>query len=250
MRKTEFLPSTAMTAEDVLEIIRDRYRHAAQLDPEVERGIDLTLESTIAEWRASSDLLPAPELWPALNAWFEVAFTVFEWSEVLEPANVRTLGGACELIARQAIRSTIQPFRVLGIECMSAGTFLTVRSLLVKAGVPVQNVRPSSQLAPYARQYFTMFITEIGRLAPGALPVPMIENTAAYKASMTALALGFVALIAAFKWHELFVGAAILLGIGFIGVWICSKYPPRAVRFGTLVTFRDLAQAVLRHQTP
>jgi hypothetical protein len=245
MRTTEFLPLAQMSPVDVLEVIRDRYRHAAQLDPEAERGLDLTLDSTVADWRASCDLLPTRKLGPALNDWFGVSFSGAEWAEVLEPGQSKTLRGVSELIATQASRPVIRPFRVSGTECLSAGTFLTVRSLLVQAGMPVQHVRPSSALAPYARQWFPIFITEIGKLAPGALPVPTVEETTANKASMTALGIGFLVLITSIMRPELLTAAAILLPIGYMGLWITSRYPPRAVRFGTLATFRDLAEAVV-----
>lgn len=245
MRQTEFLPAVTVTADDVLDIIRDRYRHAQELDPEVERGMDLTFGSTIAEWRNSCDLLPFTELWPALNSWFGVAFAAPEWREVLEPGEVKTLGGVCALIATQASRPTIGPFPVAGIECWSAGTFLTIRSLLSQAGVPVQNIRPSTLLADYAREYGSVFISEIGRLVPGALPVPKIEHTTAHKVSMAAVCAGFAVMLLAFNWHALFIACMVLLAIGFGGVWISSKYPPKAVKFGDLVTFRDLTEIVL-----
>lgn len=245
MRQSELISVSSISAQDVLDIIRDRYRHAEQLDPEAERGIELTFEASIAEWRASCDLLPFADLWPALNAWFGVAFRAPEWLEVLEPAEVKTLGDVCALIASQATRPTIRPLPIAGIECWSAGTFLTIRSLLAQAGVPVQHIRPSSPLASYAREYASVFIIEVGKLAPGALPVPKIEHTAAHNISMAALCVGFTILLLAFKWHVLFIAAVILLVIGFGGVWISSRYPPKAVRFGNLVTFRDLTAAVL-----
>lgn len=248
MRKTEFVPATNVSAEDVLEIIRDRYRHAEQLDPEAEHGVDLAFESTVEEWRDSCDLLPFAELWPVLNAWFGVTFRASEWLEVLEPAEGRNLAGVCKLIATQATRPRLRPFPVSGIECWSAGTFLAIRSLLSQAGVPVQNIRPSTPLADYAREYGSVFISEIGRLAPGALPVPTIEHTTAYKVSMAALCVGFVVLLLAFKWHALFIACTLLLITGFLGVWISSKYQPKSIKFADLVTFRDLTKLVLQHK--
>ena len=249
MRQTEFLSATNVSAQDILEIIRDRYRHAEQLDPEAERGLDLTFESTVAEWRNSCDLLPFAELWPALNTWFGVAFRASEWLEVLEPAEQKHLCGVCTLIATQASRPTVRPFPVAGIECWSAGTFLTIRALLSRAGVPVEKIRPSTPLAGYAREYGAVFISEIGRLAPGALPVPKIEHTAAHKLSIAALCAGFVVMLLVFKWYALFIASTVLIVIGFGGVWISSKYPPKAVKFGDLVTFRDLTEIVLQAKT-
>jgi len=249
MTRSEFLPTVEVSAEDVLAIIRDRYRHAEQLDLEAEQGIDLTFESSVEEWRQSCDLLPFTELWPALNSWFGVTFPAFEWRTVLEPAETKKLGGVCTLIATRATRPTIRPFPVAGIECRSAGTFLVIRSLLASAGVPVQNIRPSTPLADYAREYADIFVAEVGKLAPGALPVPQVEHSLAYKASISSLCAGFAVVIPAFKWHVLFAAEIILLSVGFAGAWITSKFPPKAVTFGKLVTFADLAKAVLRTET-
>jgi hypothetical protein len=111
-------------------------------------------------------------------------------SSPLGHADFHPVGGAIALRAHsQAGHSSKDPAisGVAGIECWSAGTFLTIHSLLAKAGVPVQNVRPSTPLAGYAREYGAVFIAEIGKLAPGALPVPEITHTAAHNISMAAL---------------------------------------------------------------
>lgn len=74
MRRTTFLPTRPMTKDDVLRAVRDSYRFAAELDSDAVAGLDMTVETTVEDWRTACDLVDTPELGWALNVWFHVHF--------------------------------------------------------------------------------------------------------------------------------------------------------------------------------
>ena len=57
--ETEIVPATP---EYILRVIQDSYRFGCANDPDAEPGMDLTFESTVADWRMACDLLPCKKL--------------------------------------------------------------------------------------------------------------------------------------------------------------------------------------------
>lgn len=236
-----------MTAEEALAIIKDSYRHAAVLDPECEPDVDLRIDTSVSEWRDACDLLGWRKLGRALNDWFGTQFTDDQWWAVLEPSSQRTLRGVCDLIASQALKPKVAPFRIGGAPCLSAGAFLSIRTALAQHGVPTAGVTPSTPIGPLARVHVGEFVTALGILSPGALPVPEIEETVAQAWSLRTLGAGLlVAILAALVGIKSLAGVAVVVALlGLIGRLIALRNPPRAVRFGSLETFRDLTRAVV-----
>ncbi len=254
-----------MTPEDVLSVFRDEHRHAARHDPEIDPDFDLRFDATVRDWRDACDLLPVCELWPALNRKFEVDIGEFEWLSVLLPMREKTLGGVCQLIARYAQIPVVEPLRIFGTNCKSAGAFLAIRTLLVRKGVPIQNIRPSTVLCEFAREHrgnYPSLLSVMARLAPGVLPVPDIQD--AYprlnRSMGWLLLVGFVVLMV--TWG---IGAVRRFMVTDIGmptgiaaaiapalitmalatlIWSMRQLP-RAVIFPDMRSFRDLAAAVV-----
>ena len=56
------------TAEYVLDVIRDSHRQQSQIDAEADPDVDLTFETTVAEWRDACDLIGWQGLGQALDA--------------------------------------------------------------------------------------------------------------------------------------------------------------------------------------
>ena len=54
---------------------------------------------------------------------------------------------------------------------------MTIRAALAKEGVPIAGLRPSTPLEPFARVNLKGLITASGRLAPGAMPVPIVTES-------------------------------------------------------------------------
>lgn len=266
MKTSELVSSRPMTPEDVLSVFRDEHRHAARHDPETDPDFDLRFDATVSDWRDACDLLPVHELWPALNKGFGVDISESEWLSVLLPMRDKTLGGVCQLVARHAQAPVVEPLRIFGTNCRSAGAFLAIRTLLAREGVPIEGIRPSTTLGEFAREdrdNYSRLLSVMSRLAPGVLPVADIHN--AYprlnRSMAWLLLVGFIVFIATWgigavrRFMETEIGMPVA-AVAAIGpalivmtlatlIWSMRK-PPGSVIFGDMRSFRELAAAVAR----
>jgi hypothetical protein len=251
-RPPVYLPSTPGY---VLAVIRDWHRQQCRLDPVAEPDVELTFESTIAEWRGACDLLDSKRLGRALDGEFKLGRPDAAWRALLDPPKARTLRQLCEFIAQEPVRPSIEPLGILGSKCFTAGAFLAIRSLLRDAGAKVESVTPSTSLGEYTRHYPDVFLGPISRLAPMALPEVKV-STPWYDLSVDALVLvQFVACAGYFISALLGVGpfissVATIAGVtlvlaSFAAIWITARaVAPSEVTFGSLRTFGDLAKVV------
>jgi hypothetical protein len=234
------------TPEYLLAVLRDMHRQQSQIDPEADPDAVLTPETTVAEWRKARDLLGWRELAIAYNVCWGIACSFDQWREVLEPAARKPLWGVCQLIAQYPSRPRIRPARLLGHTCATAGAFLTIRSLLHKAGASAEEIVPSTPLAPYARRHTMVFLDAISRLAPGALPAVRIRTPVhttilgGALAGRVGLGLGGYA-----EWPLLTIAGGALFALCYaLGSFAAHDLPPACVEFGELRTFRDLEVVV------
>lgn len=224
------------TPEYILAVIKDSHRQQCQFDPEAEKNILLTFNSTIQEWRQACDLLGWRELAKAVNDWFQTDFSDEQWKAVLEPAKQKKLSDVCELLATRAKRLEIKPF---GNRCVNAGIFLTIRSLLKRAGVQ-ETIKPSTPIAPFFRNNLVQFLSEVGKIEPGALPTVKIHEPF-YNYSIWAFLLGLVICgIGSFFSPLLTIIGVFFTGSAFAAIWMAAKSRPKKVEFGSIKTFRDL----------
>lgn len=234
------------TPDYVMAVLRDMHRQMCQYDPEADACAVLTFDSTVAQWRAASDLLGWRSLGHAQNQFWGITCSDAEWREVLEPAGDRTLAGVCRLIAERAHRPHIRPAQLLGSTCVTAGAFLTVRSLLHAAGAPAAEISPSTPLAAYTRRYADVFLGPVSRLAPGVLP-PVRIRTPFYDGALWGLLLALVCLIIGgfAGLHGLTIAGVGLFASSYALAWYSARWLlPASVDFGELRTFRDLAVVV------
>jgi hypothetical protein len=262
MKTSQLLSFRPMTPEDVLSVFRDEHRHAARHDPETDPDFDVRFDVTVGDWRDACDLLPVRELWPALNKKFGVDIGKSEWLSVLLPIRHRALGGVCQLIARYAQTPVVESLRIFGTNCRSAGAFLAIRTLLVREGVPIESVRPSTTLCGFAREdrrNYSRLSSVMSRLAPGVLPVPDIDD--AYprlnRIMGWLLLVGFIVFMATrgigplrrFMEMHLSTGIAAAIGPALVIVTLATlvwsmRQPPRSVIFADMRSFRELAATV------
>jgi hypothetical protein len=237
--------SVPATPGYVLDVIRDSHRQQCQFDPEAEPGVELTFETTVAEWRSACDLLDWRRLGRALDGEWSLSRADAAWRAVLEPAGERSLRDVCEFIAQGAVRPSIEPISILGATCFPAGAFLAIRSLLREAGADVDFVTPSSPLDAYTRRYLGVFLGPISRLAPNALPAVKV-STPWYDLSLAGFLLGLLTAFAGWFVSPLAAAAGVILALtSWAGTWITARcLPPSKVEFGRLRTFRDLAGVV------
>jgi hypothetical protein len=235
----------AASAEDILAEICDYHRQRGECELEADVNEAIRFETTVAQWREACELRSWRPVGRALAKWFGITCWDEAWRDVLEPAQVRTLEDVCWFIARRAMLPAIRPKTILGSECVTAGVFLTIRSQLAAAGAKADGIGPSTPLAPFTRQYVDIFLGPIARLAPGALPtVRIFQPIHDGFGCATAITMALAAAGHLFHCEYVALPAALLLIPSFIGMWISSCFRPRAVSFGELRTFGDLARVI------
>lgn len=214
-------------------------------------GGTLTFDSTISEW----DDLCIFDDWRSiagmLNALWAIDVPLRQWRAVLIPERQRTLRDVCELIARHAKRPMVRPASIMGAQCLSAGAFLTIRSMLHDAGAAVEHIAPSTALAAYTRRYYHVFAGPISRLAPGALQrvEPALTPTGKWMVA-SFVTVCFIAIASRFEAMMPLVAMAFLTLALFLlcavasqlAIWLVPSAFP--FRFGEITTFGDLAKAV------
>jgi hypothetical protein len=129
---------------------------------------------------------------------------------------------------------------------MTAGAFLTIRSMLHEAGAYAEEIAPSTLLAPYTRQYAGLFLGPISWLAPGTLPMVWVRQPLR-DAGLLSFPIGVaLSIIGGCSGLDLLVAFGILVVItGFALAWIDALWlAPASVEIGDLRTFRDLARVI------
>jgi hypothetical protein len=237
----------------VLEVLRDSHRHQCSYDPEADPSVELCFGTSVAEWRNACDLVGTKKLAEALNDIWGLTIASSEWEAELEPAKLRTLRDVCGLIASHTQQTRALSAGHLGASSRSAGAFLAIRSLLVRAGADPIAIRPSLPIAEVARRFPQVFLGPISRLAPGRLPTVVI-NTPAYNAALVTFGLAVMGLLGLSlarwfgfaDWYPTLAAAfAVVAALGYLGTWIAARLlGPTEVRFGSITTFRDLAEAI------
>jgi len=243
--------SERATAEYVLAVIRDEHRQAAQVDPEVDPEVDLSFDTTVEKWQEACDLVEWSKLGHAYNECWKMHCTDDEWRSVLVPASEKRLAGVCQLIASCASRETVRPTSILGTTCDAAGAFLTIRSMLHQAGACADDITPSASLFPFTRLYSRVFLQEISRLAPGALPLVKIR-TPVYGAGMWGMLVGWVCFLVGLcgsifsaKMIPTAAVGGVLFLISYGTVSFAARHVlPASAKFGDLKKFRDLSRAI------
>jgi hypothetical protein len=232
----------ALSPEYVLAVIRDEHRQMSRIDLEIGTPGILRFDTTVQQWQMICLLCGTADLAVELSRKWDFQYREQEWRAVLEPSDRRTLRDVCAFIASRAVRQVIRPARFFGRPCEKAGAFLTVRSMLHRAGADVGSIAPSTELAPYTTQYLELFVGPVSRLAPNRLPgvtIHPLYTTWGCLFAIGAMALGWIS-----GWR-----------VGWIAPWLfilCrvlvaleTRFMPAKVEFGELRTFRDLAEAMV-----
>jgi hypothetical protein len=226
--------------EYILEVLRDSHRQQCEFDPEADPTIKLSFESTIAEWREACDLVMWRKLALCLNREFKTDFELEHMRAVLESEKKKTLRDVCALVATKAKRPEIRPF---GPRCDSAGAFLTIRSMLAQAGNKAK-IKPSTPAAQFFKDYLTVFLTDVSRLEPGALPLVKMHHPF-YFGSMIGFVIGLIVLMTScFTTPGVAIFGVCITAFSYALMWIAAHQRPIKVEFGAIKTFGELAQVI------
>jgi hypothetical protein len=237
------------TPEYVLSVLKDWLRQVCNCG-EGDPNTGLTFETTVRQWQDAM-LDDGIILWWAQGRWLNREWGIHcsreEWRAALKPARERTLRDVCGLIARHARRPGVRPWRFIGGECLPAGVFLTVRSLLHRAGVDVSAVAPSTPLASYLGRYSSVMLPSLIHLAPGALPPVRLQLPLVNTARLVIFLGLLVELIGLFAGAGMFVVPLLGLALLFVGLVLTSMIVGPQAELGELRTFRDLSLHLAAH---
>lgn len=237
-----------ITPEEVFFIFKEEHRLCSQFDIEADPTVDLTMDSSIKEWRYSMDLLPGRRLCKYLNEEFEINISESEWKSVLEPSRTKRLGDVCRLISNHAQIEVVKPIKIFGKDCLSASLFKTIKRNLTKRGVDTSDLKPSSLIEPYLKNHFGEFIEQINKNYTGVIPVIETTDTKLSKPISKILLAFFLFLIAGFFWNPLFCIAVILLIIGlYSGNTERKEFEDQneIMFIPGIKTFRDLVETII-----
>ncbi|OGX86619.1 hypothetical protein [Hymenobacter glacialis] len=149
------------SAVEIFEIFKEEHRLCSPLDFMADSTYELTPNSLIWEWREARDLLGWEKLSAYLNKEFRIDVLKSEWQVCFEPDDVRTIMDVCNMIAYRATRHVYPKRRLLGQECLTASVFLGIKQNLLRNGVNVFDMRPSSLVEPYLLKYFGPVMEEV-----------------------------------------------------------------------------------------
>lgn len=246
------------TPQQVFALLQDWHRQEWAIDYGEESFEKLSMETTVSEWRNQCDLGGWRALGRQFNKCWGISVSAKDWHSVFNPQSERTMRDVCEFLASRVEFPRVAPARVLGRECVPAGTFLTIRALLEKGGADVSSIAPSTPLADYTRRHFDVFWGTIAQLAPKALPNASSEMGVFAKYNGISLLLGILAAVFSAVIQEITESMSpcilflipgmigiLLIFQGLIGAIVCILFVPAPeLQFGELRTFRDLAEYV------
>ncbi|WP_291284943.1 hypothetical protein [Flavobacterium sp.] len=151
------------TSNEIFEIFKEQQRLCSPLDPETDESFVLKTNTVIRDWRRARDLVKWKELAEFLNKEFRINETSEKWDSILNPEKEKTLGNLCDFLSTVAEKEIINPIKILGNECLSAATFITLKINLKNKGVDVADLRPSTKIKDFLDVYenFSPLIEEV-----------------------------------------------------------------------------------------
>jgi hypothetical protein len=246
------------TAAYVLEVLREFVQFEFPED-------ELTFDSSLVEVvNAFNDLTwtRTRVLSNIINSIFAAGIPLSEWEAAFPSLRRRTVRDLCEFLAPRISQPIIRPWAYISGDCLPAGAFLTIRSLMVHAGENPAGITPSAALGPHllrlhSNRSLWKLVKNLTRVAPGRLPQIDVHYGALGKAGNGAVGLGCLGFFAGLVFVGIGVGGIGLALIGlscvffplaFLFGFLSGLRPPRTVEFTGLTTFRDLAYCLAGQQ--
>ncbi len=168
-----------------------------------------------------------------------------------------TVRQLCEAVAAAIVtRPVIRPWRFIGGESLTAGAFLSVRSMLAERGADAERIAPSTPLSRYLLWYGPSLEAWLGKLAPGRLPEVTSGTGLRGVVYMLSPPLLIFLLALLSSWGlrvpvPRFMGDMVLYStvpVMIAGAWIGFRDLIFRRYMGDLNTFRDLAYVLAGEQ--
>ncbi len=235
----------SVNPDDVLAYLNADCRLRAGDDPEVDEGQILTATTTIEEWRFVCDLVSVRQLASTLPGWFDISASTAECFEVLTPERERTLGDLSAFVAKRATWPHFRPLPIAGSTHAGAGAFFSVRGYLVRAGVTVTDLRPSTPFASLSRKQLRYVLEAASRIAPEIVPVPTIIHSRRQRIGSWLVITALLALLAA-PAFDARIGAYIVTATAAMLGLLLNLGRPASVKLGSYATVGELAAAAAK----
>jgi len=237
-----------LSKEDVFFIFKESHRLSSWFDPEADPHAELTIDSTVQDWRLAVDLLEWKELGRYLNIEFQINISDDTWYSILEPANVMTMLEVCDLISNNARFEVISPVKLLGNECISAAIFRFIKTNFAKRGMDTTDLKPSSKIEPYLKKDFGIFLEQINKNFTGVIKEIKTGKTKFDNLNSIAWILGIVTLFISMKWNSIWYIPLSLIMIAFCTGYLNSKEfekNDKMMFIPEVDTFRDLINLII-----
>ena len=235
---------TKYSADEILQILNDFYNFQSQYDPEVDKGEELTFDTTIADWRMICDLLEHKELAKYHHDLFKLQTPIAELEKILILEKQNKLRDFCVYIAENALKENIAPIISMGQTCMTSAIFKILISNLKNRGINTDNIKPSSEFIPLFDKYGSEFLEEVNKLAPGSLTKFEYRDNKIVRIGWSIIGIFILSIIVIpLIWHFHW-GLMILLGLGLMAIIVGKRFEPEKNIIGGYATVRDLITGI------
>jgi len=229
---------------EIIELLKAFYNFQTVFDPEVDKGHELTFETTIEDWRMICDLLKPKELASYYHEFFSLPTPKIELEEILNNQKYNTLKDFCGYISKYAVKEKILPIKSLGHDCLDAALFKTLMSKLNKRGIDTSCIKPSSPFQPFFDNNLEAVMETANRLVPGSISTFIHEEnkttTLGWRVTIFGIA-GAILISIFWKFNCLLLIPA-LIGIVYIKIGL-NKGPKKYV-IGGYETVGELIKAM------
>lgn len=237
-----------LSKEDVFFIFKESHRLSSWFDPEAEPDVELTLDSTVQEWRNADDLLEWKKLGRYLNIEFDINIPDKTWYSTLEPADRIKLIEVCNLISMHAKIPIITPAKAFGIECISLAIFRFIKTNFTNRGMDTSDLKPSSKIETYLKNDFGIFIEQINKHFTGVIPEIKSGKTKYEFINLIAVISGVITFFMALKWNSIWYIPASLIAIALFTGYLNHKEfkeKDKMMFIPNIETFRDLINLII-----
>jgi len=228
------------TSDEILQILIDFYNFQSNFDSEVDKGHDITFQTTIEEWRNICDLVELNKLAKYYYELFELKTNQSDLIDMFSGKNECTLREFCEYIAQHASKEKINPVMSLGASCQEAAIFKTLKIKLEEKGIDTKNFKPSTEFIPFFNKHAAEVVEIVSKLSPGSFTEYNIKNNVINRIGAVLFLFAIVILIGSSILHKftwfLFIPLAVALLLLFIG----NKLKAAQYEIGGYHTIRDL----------
>lgn len=237
------------TTIEIFEIFNADYNFRTAVDEMAIKGLEISGETKIGDWRDHCDLLYWEELHLFFNQYFEMDIDWEEWKKVVCPEWEKTMYDLASLIAAHAKKVKIPTIKLFGVECKNAGIYRTITLELKKQGIKA--LSPSKDWREWIRQNYIELVHTVNKISPGAIAKVNIQSEKLYNIGFNILTFGDLLFVIACLSNLKYILIPVSIFISINGRMIinfAAKLPPKKVEISGIDNFRDLVKAIAHNE--